>query len=498
MTQRLALNRDNLPRIAKLAVDGQPVEWPNYPRQLRQRICHIGVGAFHRAHQAQYLHRLLQQGLADGWGICGIGLRPADLPVHRALQAQGGLYSLWEVEGASRRGKVIGSIMAHIDASEDRRPAIEVLGDEATRIVSLTITEAGYCLAPAGGLDLRHPDIAHDLLQAEAPRSAPGLIVRALARRRGAGMRGFTLMSCDNLIENGARLRSAVLGLAQALEPALARWIESEVSFPLSMVDRITPATDAGRREALCAQWGVADEAMVMCEPWQQWVLQDAFVAGRPAFEQAGVTLSDRVKDFEEIKIGLLNGGHSALSHLGLLLGYTRVHEALGDPLLRQWLSGYMAEAAQTLHSLPGMELSEYQAALIRRFLNPAIEDRLLRLAQDSSAKFLQVLAPLLVRHFDSGADTRRMGAAIALWIVYLSRLGNNAAAREQYLDASKDTLIPLAVQAVSRLDASGFLAAALPLAAAHAPRFAAAIEAHLRGIEAQGIAAYIAGLGGS
>ncbi|HVT37374.1 MAG TPA: mannitol dehydrogenase family protein, partial [Nevskiaceae bacterium] len=379
----------DVPRLsaATLAAAAPDVEPPRYARRSERRICHIGAGRFHRAHQAYYLHRLLQQGDGEGWGICAIGLKRADAEVHARLQPQDQLYSLWELDGDKRRGTVVGSLMQWVDAAADADAAIAVMADPATHIISLTVTESGYCLDARGALDCAHPDIAHDLAGG-APRSAPGLIVRALAARRAAGGSGVTLMSCDNLLENGKVLRACMLHFAQRVDAALERWIERECSFPCSMVDRITPAADDARSAQLSRELGLRDDALVFCEPWQQWVIEDHFVAGRPAFEKAGAVFSMRVRDYERMKVGMLNGGHSALSHVGLLLGHTRVHEALAVPELRLWLAAYMDDVAQVLPPLPGVNYLEYRDALLARFSNPAIEDRLARLALDTTAKY--------------------------------------------------------------------------------------------------------------
>ncbi len=483
MSARLSLRASELERIARTAVDGTAVDTPRYTRQMQKRICHLGVGGFHRAHQALVLHRLLQQGLADGWGLCGIGLRAADRPMHQALQAQDGLYSLWELEGDQRRVTVVGSIMDHLDASDDSRAAVALLADADTLIVSLTVTEAGYCLDATGALDTLHPDIVHDLAHPARPRSAPGLLVAALAARRAAGIGGFTAMSCDNLVGNGHRLRAAVLGLATHLDPSLVPWIQAQASFPCSMVDRITPAADPARSARLCADWGLDDRIPVVCEPWLQWVMEDRFVAGRPPFEQAGVVFSDEVERYEDMKVGLLNGGHSAISHLGLLLGYTRVHEALADPLVRDWHLGYMQEVAATLQPLNRVDCHDYQASLARRFANAAIEDRLLRLAMDSSTKFPQVLLPPTIRRLQAGQTLDHLATAIALWIVYLAGLAQDPAQRREYVDHDSDGLIALAVAATASRQADAFLASKLSLPPALATPFADAVTRQLRSL---------------
>ncbi|HSW11261.1 MAG TPA: mannitol dehydrogenase family protein [Solimonas sp.] len=495
MNAAIPLRPASLGRVADTTVDGAAIELPRYPRGLQRRICHIGVGGFHRAHQALVLHRLLQQGRGEGWGICGIGLRESDRAIHQALRAQDGLYSLWEVEGDTRRVTVVGSIMDHVDASADSAAAIAMMSDNITSIVSLTVTEAGYCLDGKGALDAEHPDIVHDLAHPARPRSAPGLIVAALAARRALGRGAFTLMSCDNLIENGQRLRSAVLGLAQLHDPALAAWIADSASFPCSMVDRITPAADPVRNQRLCRDWGVQDQALVMCEPWLQWVMEDHFVAGRPAFEEAGVVFSDQVRRYEEMKVGLLNGGHSALAQLGLLRGYQRVHDALADPLIRRWHAGYMQEVAAVLPPLAGMDFAAYQASLTQRFLNAALDDRLLRLAMDSSAKFPQVLLPPLLRRLDAALPVTHLATAIALWITYLAGLEHDAAGRQAYVDRDRDGLIAMAVATQTQDSAAAFLAVTLPLPASHAVHFGTAVDAQLRSLRRVGLAGHLQAL---
>lgn len=469
----------------------QPVEWPRYPRCYTQRICHLGVGAFHRAHQAAVLHDLLQQGQAEGWGLCGIALRPADAPLFAALRAQDRLYSLWETDGDQRRVRVIGSIMQLVDAIDDPGVAIAALSDAATHIVSLTITEAGYCLDARGGLDLQHADIAHDLAHPTHPRSAPGLLVAALHARRASGVGAFTLMSCDNLIENGHRLRSAVMGVAQALDPSLAQWIAQHASFPLSMVDRITPAADAARNAALCAQWGLRDEALVLCEPWQQWVLEDRFVAGRPTFERAGVVMSGEVPAYEAMKLGLLNGGHSAIAHLGLMLGHDKVHEAMAQPLIADWLAAYQREVASTLIAPSGVDLSAYMRSIARRFANPTIKDRLLRLAQDTRDKFRQALLPPLCRRLERGEPIPALATAVALWMRYLAGLQNDASTQAAYTDRDRDALIALAAGG----DVPTFLQRALPIAPALSIAFATAVSAAYAELESRGIHTAVAAL---
>lgn len=492
MAERIALRAANLGNIPRQAGSGVGIELPQYARQMRQRICHIGIGRFHRAHQAHYLHELLQRGLADGWGLCAIGLRSEDRTVLQALSEQDGLYSLWQTGGASRRACVIGSVMQWIDASSDMQTALDLLGDADTRIISLTITEAGYCLGADHALNLQHPDIAHDLRVRETPRSAPGLLVRALARRRERGSGGVTLMSCDNLVANGRRLRDAVLAFAQQAEPTLADWIRDEVSFPLSMVDRITPAADRAREDRLRDDWDVDDAALVRCEPWQQWILEDRFANGRPPFEAAGVVMTGEVHAYEQLKVGLLNGGHSAISHLGLMLGHQKVHEAIADPLVLGWLRAYMRDVSSTLPAIDGVDIGLYGASLIERFSNAEIDDRLTRLAQDSSAKFQQVLVPPLLHALETGMSIRRFGLTLALWMTYLARLQDDAAACDAYLDADKPRLIANARIAVQGGHSADFLAGAVPLPWPQAGLLHAEVDRQLHGLQHSGLRTHV------
>ncbi|MDP9141671.1 MAG: mannitol dehydrogenase family protein [Pseudomonadota bacterium] len=492
MAKRPRLKRNGLAALPPRTAAGIAVELPRYERRLTRRICHIGIGRFHRAHQAHYLHRLLQLGLADGWGLCAIGLRVEDRAMLQALREQDGLYSLWQTDGTHHEATVIGSIIEMLDASADMPAAIDLLSDVETRIISLTITEAGYCLDARHALNLQHPDIVHDLANADAPRSAPGLLVRALAQRRVRDTGGVTLMSCDNLVENGARLRSVVHGFAERSDPALAAWIAQHVRFPSSMVDRITPAFDARREDQLRNDWGVDDAALVRCETWQQWILEDDFSNGRPAFEQVGVVMSDQVHAYEQLKVGLLNGGHSAISHIGQMLGHHKVHDALADSLVRHWLSAYMHSVASTLTPIAGLDVHAYRSSLIERFSNAEIDDLLARLAQDTSGKFQQVLRPPLLHYLQQQQSTECLSLGLALWLLFLSRLHDDAAARDGYLDANKSDLIAAARSAVQRNQSAELLASVFALPWPHAAAIHAEVDRHLHALEYCGLRTHV------
>ncbi|WP_269620649.1 mannitol dehydrogenase family protein [Zhongshania sp. BJYM1] len=477
----MLLNQRNLEALLR---ESGITDYPNYPRHCNKRICHIGVGGFHRAHQARYLHSLLCGGDAEGWGIYGIALMPSDRPLLQTMQAQDNLYSLWELEGEQREVRIIGSIMAYIDAIDDREPAIQALCHPETRIVSLTITEKGYCLDASGKLDLSHPAIAADIAQAEIPLSAIGLIVYALRLRQRRGLPGFTIMSCDNLIANGEQARKAVTGLARAIDSDLATWIESQVSFPLSMVDRITPRPNPAIAAQLANSLNFEDKCLLTCESWTQWVLEDDFCNGRPSFELAGVTLTDNVHLYEKLKVGLLNGGHSALSHIGLLLSYRRVDHAASDPLLQRWLSGYMQEIAETLAPLPDIHIGKYRQILIKRFANPSIEDSLFRLAEDTSSKFEQTLLPPLQARLAESKPAAYLAATVALWIYFLKWVAEDEDLRQNYIDARATELIKIAKDTIRTKKSSLFVATSLQLEGPNLSSFSSQVDSVLLALE--------------
>ncbi|MHA6491732.1 mannitol dehydrogenase family protein [Pseudomonas borbori] len=417
----MKLNRQHLPLL------GGAIALPAYsPEATRQGIAHIGVGGFHRAHQAVYTEALMNQGEALDWSICGIGLREGDRAMRDALAAQDYLYTL--VELGDRPGlpglpvRVVGAISGMLLAEDSPEAVIAKLADPAIRIVSLTITEGGYCIDDGTGefrADL--PQIQHDLAHPEAPRSVFGLLCAALARRRAAGTPAFTLMSCDNLPHNGAVTRKALLAFARLADAGLAEWIDRHVSFPNAMVDRITPMTSAAHRQQLAAEHGIDDAWPVVCEPFVQWVLEDRFVAGRPAWEKVGVQFTDDVAPYEEMKIKLLNGSHLALTYLGFLKGYRYVHETLNDPLLRRYVRAFMdLDVTPQLAAVPGIDLEGYKDTLIERFSNQAIADQLERVCSDGSSKFPKFIVPTLNRLIDDGRPLERAALVVAAWALYL------------------------------------------------------------------------------
>ncbi len=392
---------------------GAAVPAPSYDRGLvRAGIVHFGVGGFHRAHQAMYLDRLMCQGKALDWGICGVGVLPADRRMRDALAAQDGLYTLVvKHPDGSLEPRVIGSIVEYLLAPDDPEAVIAKLADPQTRIVSLTITEGGYNFhSVSGEFDAANPDVVHDLRGDGPPRTVFGLVTEALVRRRERGVPAFTVMSCDNIQSNGDAARRSFLGFAGLGDPELASWVAEHVAFPNSMVDRITPVTTDADRAELVRRFGVDDRWPVVCEPFTQWVLEDRFAAGRPALEDAGVQLVDDVEPYDLMKLRLLNASHQALCYFGYLCGYRLVHEVCQDPLFQRFLLSYMdSEATPTLRPVPGIDLAAYKRTLIDRFSNPNVRDTVARLCAESSDRIPKWLLPVVAAE----PGHRRPGAAV-------------------------------------------------------------------------------------
>jgi mannitol 2-dehydrogenase len=452
-TAGVALSASSLGELAaRVAV-------PTYDRaRLTAGVAHIGVGGFHRAHQALYHDRLLAAGQRE-WAICGVGVLAADRRMQEALDAQDGLYTLVErAAGGEEKARVIGSITGYCLAPDDPEATIEKLAAASTRIVSLTVTEGGYNLSDVTGeFDPDHPDVAHDLEPGATPRTTFGLVVEALARRRERGRAPFTVMSCDNLQENGRRARLAFTTFARLRDPALGEWVEASVAFPNSMVDRITPATTDADRRALRERFGVEDRWPVVCEPFTQWVLEDTFCAGRPPYEDVGVQVVDDVEPYELMKLRLLNASHQALAYFGHLLGHEYVHEAAQDPLLRAFVRAYMdTEATPTLPPVPGVDLDGYKATLIERFSNPGVRDTVARLCAESSDRIPKWLVPVIRRQLETGGEVRRAAAVVASWARYAE--GTDEQGRPiEVVDRMRDQVTELARRA--REDPDVFIA---------------------------------------
>lgn len=399
------------------------VATPAYDRSaLRTGIVHFGVGGFHRAHEAMYLDRLMNHGKALDWAICGVGVMPGDRRMRDVLTAQDGLYTLVvKAPDGSLDARVIGSIREFLYAPDDPEAVIEKMAGEDVRIVSLTVTEGGYNLtATTGEFDRDNPAVLRDLAPGATPATAFGLVTEALARRRERGMPGFTIMSCDNIQGNGHAAHHAFVTFATLRDPELGAWVEREVRFPNSMVDRITPVTTDEDRAQVRERFGVDDGWPVVCEPFTQWALEDAFSLGRPPFEESGVQVVPDVEPYELMKLRLLNASHQALCYFAYLGGYRLVHDAAQDPLFARFLLDYMdREATPTLAPVPGIDLDEYKHQLIDRFSNAQVKDTVARLCAESSDRIPKWLLPVIRHNLANGGEILRSVAVVASWARY-------------------------------------------------------------------------------
>jgi mannitol 2-dehydrogenase len=436
------------------------VEAPSYDRDLvTPGVVHIGVGGFHRAHQAMYLDRLMNEGQAMEWGICGVGVMAADRKMAEALDAQDGLYTLvLKHSDGTYEPRVIGSIVEYLFAPDDPEAVIEKMAAPSTRIVSLTVTEGGYNISDiTGEFNAANPDVVRDLAPGAVPRTTFGLITEALRRRRERGVVPFTVMSCDNLQGNGHLAKRAFTAFARLRDAELGDWVEREVRFPNCMVDRITPVTTDADRAEVTERFGIEDRWPVVCEPFTQWVLEDAFTAGRPPYEDAGVQIVDDVEPYELMKLRLLNASHQALCYFGYLCGYRLVHEAAQDPLFQTFLLGYMdEEGTPTLPPVPGVDLAEYKHTLIERFSNPEVRDTIARLCAESSDRIPKWLLPVIRVQLATGGEIRRSAAVVASWARYAEGVDEQGEPIE-VVDRLADSLIPLARR--QRADPEAFIA---------------------------------------
>jgi len=417
-----------MPVLSQRTLDSLPeaVARPAYDRsQVTEGIVHFGVGGFHRAHEAMYVDALMNDGKALGFGIVGVGTMPQDTRMRDTLNGQDGLYTLMVKHPDGRREpRVIGSILRFLHAVDDPGAVLAVMRAASTRIVSLTITEGGYLFHPSTGeFDADHPLIQPDLAKGATPTTPFGFIVEALRLRREDGTAPFTVMSCDNIPGNGDVAKKMIVAFARLKDADLASWIESSVRFPNSMVDRITPVTTPEDIQALQDEFGVEDAWPVVCEPFTQWALEDAFeggAAGRPAFEEVGVQLVPDVEPYELMKLRLLNASHQALCYMGYLSGYRYAHEVCQDPLFVQFLLAYMdREATPTLHDLPGVDLTAYKHQLIERFANPEVRDTLARLCAESSDRIPKWLVPVIRTNLEKGGEIERSALVVASWARY-------------------------------------------------------------------------------
>ena len=396
---------------------------PSYDRnQLTTRIVHIGCGAFHRAHQALYHHDWLEHSNSD-WGICEVSLF-GDGRLIRQLREQQHLFTVLEKGSDKRTAKLVGSVCQSLHAGTDGREAIlETMSDDNVKIVSMTITEKGYCIDPSSGrLDRSHPLIQHDLSHPLQPDSAIGYIVAALRRRKEQGSRAFTVLSCDNIQENGKAAKSAVVEFASLIDTDLALWIKLNATFPSTMVDRIVPAATQEMYLELQEIIGEPDPCGIECEPFRQWVIEDSFADGRPHWNEVGVEFVSNVVPYEEMKLRMLNGSHSFLAYLGYLAGYDYIFETMQDPHFRVATFNLMTrEQAPTLDMPKGTVLETYALELIERFSNQSLKHRTGQIATDGSQKLPQRFGDSLRFHLQHHSNYRWLALGVAGWMRYVS-----------------------------------------------------------------------------
>jgi len=431
---------------ATLSKLGAHVRVPSYDRTtITPAIVHIGVGGFHRAHQAVYLDELAERGISTGWGVIGVTLRRRAMK--DALEPQDGLFTVVERGDEQDVARVVGSIAAVLFAPEEPDAVLAALSDPRTRIVTLTITGNGYHLDPKTGRLADDADVRADLAQPARPRTAPGYVVESLDRRRRAGTPPFTVLSCDNVPDNGAAARAAVVGLAEARDPDLAAWIDAEVAFPRTVVDRITPETSPGAYELVVRSFGVDDRWPVVTESFSQWIVEDRFCNGRPPLDEVGVQFVDDVEPYERMKKRLLNASHSALGYVGYLLGHRDTAGAMTDALMRSYLDRLMEdEIAPLLPPVPGVDLDEYRATLLARFSNEKVGDQLERLCGRGSTKMPAYLLPSIVEARRQARPHELLTLAVAAWVRYLR--GVDLDGREISIkDARLDELQRMAIE---------------------------------------------------
>jgi len=448
---------------------------PAYDRdKVQVGVVHFGPGAFHRAHQAFYFDQLLARD--PRWGICAVSLKSPG--VRDALQPQDGLYTLAQLD-AETTFRIVGSIVEVLVAPEDPPSVFARLSAPTTRIVTLTVTEKGYTLSAEGGLDDRHPDIVHDLAHPREPRSAVGYIVEGLRRRFAAGLAPYAVVACDNLADNGWRLKAAVVAFAARIDADLAAWIDAEGSFPRTMVDSITPATDDALRARVLAATGLEDAWPIQREAFTQWVVEDVLPGDAPDLASVGVILTDDVRGFERAKLRLLNGVHSTLAYAGILRGHETVFEAISDPALESLARDLMAQdIIPTLTAPRGLDLAEYAEAVLGRFRNPEIRHYLAQIAWDGSQKLPFRILGTLAETLEAGRSIERLAIPLAAWMRFIAL---RAKTGEAITDPLHDTLteIGVAVTGDARTDVAAFLAlnTVFPPALTKNPLFVEAIE---------------------
>ncbi|WP_372806317.1 mannitol dehydrogenase family protein [Pontiella sp.] len=439
MKKTVQLKQENLPRLADRMVV------PTYDRgTAKAGIVHVGVGGFHRSHEAYYTDALMNETGAAEWGICGVGLREADRKMRDILKEQDFLYTLLvKHPDGKAETRVIGSIVDFMLSVDNPMAVIDKMAHEDTKIVSLTITEGGYNFHPVTGeFMFNNPDVQHDLAHPDSPKLVFGYLTAALKKRQEAGVPPFTVQSCDNVQHNGDMTKKMLLAFAREQDPELGDWIEANVCFPNAMVDRITPVTTPVDIALLASDFGVADGWPCTCEPFCQWVIEDNFSNGRPAWEKVGAQFVPDVTPYEKMKIRLLNAGHSVLGLLGSIHGHETIDGAVADPLFAQYLRAFMdREATPVLDEVEGINLDDYKDSLIYRFGNPNIKDSLARICLESSAKLPKFLISTIRENLAADGGIEFATLVIAAWCLYSDTGLSRHGVELEIVDEMKDEL---------------------------------------------------------
>ena len=482
----IPLNADALSKLP------EGVAGPAYDRaSLRAGILHVGVGNFHRAHMQVYLDRLFAMGRDHDFAIVGAGVRPADAAMRDRLLAQDGLTTVVELDPSGLSARVIGSMIDFVPVEAEA--VIAAMADPAIRIVSTTVTEGGYYVdAKTDGFAEGHPDIQHDAANPDQPRTVFGMVLAALRRRRDAGLPPFTFLSCDNLPENGHVASRTVTGLARLQDPSFADWVAANVAFPNSMVDCITPATSDRERAMVRDRFGLIDSAPVACEPFRQWVLEDNFPQGRPAWEEVGAEFVENVAQYELMKLRILNGGHAAIAYPGALLGHHFVHDAMADPRISSWLDALTRREIQpTLQPIPGVSYDNYRELIADRFSNPEVGDTIPRLCLDGSNRQPKFILPVARQALSEGRAFEGLALEVALWCRYCA--GTTQAGKE--IAPNDENWEDLRARALAaKDDPQAFLSNALVFGdLGQDPRFAEAFGGQLRSLWENGVEATLA-----
>lgn len=416
----IKLNTKNLSSLPK------EVSVPAYDRtKVKTGIVHVGIGGFHRAHQAFYTDQLLAEHGVTDWGICGIALLDHDKRIYDTLVDQDGLYNLMiTAADGTTHTKVIGAIVEYLFAPENPDAVIEKMAHPDVKIITLTITEGGYNFNSATGEFMpENPAIQADIVNPEKPATIFGYLTQAIKRRKERGLKGITIQSCDNIQQNGTVAKEMLLAYITLAAPELLNWVEENISFPNAMVDRITPVTSQEAIDLLDTQFGIADAWPVVCEPFCQWIIEDNFINGRPDWNLVGAQFVKDVHPYEKMKIRLVNGGHVALGFTGYLNGYTFVYETMADPVFFNFVKDFLdEEVTPILDEVPGIDVEEYKEILMQRFSNPYIKDQLTRIFSESSAKIPKFLMPTINDQLVKGVSLKRAALILAAWCHYLEK----------------------------------------------------------------------------